>query len=64
VEGSCGHGNDPSGSIKCLGNSCMSERLAACQERMQLAYTNIYVYICVLVMQAIYEYFKYYGVTV
>jgi hypothetical protein len=32
VEGSCEHGNEPSGSIKLLETSLVAERLAASQE--------------------------------
>jgi hypothetical protein len=32
VEGSCEHGNEPSGSIKCWGNSLVAAQLVASQE--------------------------------
>jgi hypothetical protein len=32
VEGSCEHGNEPSGSIKCWVISCVAAQLPACQE--------------------------------
>jgi hypothetical protein len=32
VEGPCEHGNEPSGSIKCRGNSSVAAQLTASQE--------------------------------
>jgi hypothetical protein len=34
VEGSCEHGDEPSGSLKLLGISCMAAQFAAFQERL------------------------------
>jgi hypothetical protein len=44
VEGSCEHGNEPSGSIKCWGNSCVAAQLAASQKElgsMELFFTAL-----------------------